>query len=430
LLELAALPTLEQRDRKLRATTDRFLVDLFFTWVHNARLEQWPPPGDWTLWLFLGGRGAGKTRAGAEWVRMNVEAGAAGHVALIGETFADVREVMVDGVSGLKGVYRARERPRWETTRRRLLFRNGAVAHAFSSEDPEALRGPQFDLAWCDELAKWRHAEATFDMLQFGLRLGDRPRQMVTTTPRPIPLLKRLIAAPGTVLTRAASEANARYLAPAFLRAIVEAYRGTALGRQELDGELVEDRADALWTRGLIEARRVRTAPGLRRIVIAVDPAVSGRRASDHCGIVAAGLSDDGCGYVLEDLSLKAHQPEVWAERAVAAFHRLNADALVVEVNQGGDLVASVIAAVDATVPVTPVRATRGKWLRAEPIAALTAQGRVKFVGAFPALEDELCDFGPDGLSGGRSPDRLDAMVWALTALRLGTLNAPRLRRV
>src|SRR5690606_33259034 len=318
------------------------------------------------------------------------------------------------------------DRPVWRPSRRRLEWDNGVVCHTFSSEDPEALRGPQFAAAWADELAKWKNAEETWDMLQFGLRLGARPRQMVTTTPRPIPLLKRLIADRRTVVTHAATSRNAANLAPDFLERVVGRYAGTHLGRQELEGLLIEERADALWRRGDIERLRVFAAPALRRVVVAVDPPASAR--SGICGIVAAGMAADGIAYVLADRSAGEARPSEWAARALALYRLLEADALVAEINQGGDMVAAVMHEVDAGVPVTPVRATRGKWLRAEPVAALYAQGRVRHAGAFPELEEEMCDFGPDGLSAGRSPDRLDALVWALTALMLGRDSAPRVR--
>jgi len=405
-------------------------------WSVWARPDQFPPESDWTLWLLLGGRGAGKTRAGAEWVRGAVHAGPpfaaapVGRVALVGETFADVREVMIEGPSGLKAIHPKGARPAWRSARRRLEWPNGAVGYAFSAEDPEALRGPQFDAAWADEIGKWRHAEATWDMLQFGLRLGVAPRQVATTTPRPTPLLKRLLAEPGTVTSRAATSANAANLAAPFLSAIVARYAGTRLGRQELDGELIADRADALWRRAGIEAGRVAAAPELTRIVVAVDPPASSGPAADACGIVAAGLGADGVGYVVADRTARGLRPAEWATRAAETFRRLEADALVVEVNQGGEMVAAVIGEVDGSVPVTPVRASRGKWIRAEPVAALYEQGRVRHVGAFPELEDEMCDFAPAGLTSGRSPDRLDALVWALTALMLGRGGEPRVRGV
>ncbi len=320
------------------------------------------------------------------------------------------------------------QRPVWVPSRRRVEFSNGAIAQAFSAEDPESLRGPQFSAAWADELAKWRHAEATFDMLQFGLRLGARPRQVITTTPRPIALLKRLIAEPTSAVTHAATRANAYHLSPAFIDNVVKRYDGTRLGRQELDGEIVDDRPDALWSRAMIEMCRVTAAPNLRRIVVAVDPPASASKGADACGLVAAGRAENGVCYVIADETISGLSPAGWAARAIALWRRLQADALVVEVNQGGDMVRAVIGEADRTVPVIAVRATRGKWLRAEPVAALYEQGKVKHAGVFPALEDEMCDFGLNGLSSGRSPDRLDAMVWAVAHLTFGATPGPRIR--
>jgi phage terminase large subunit-like protein len=386
-------------------------------------------------WLVLGGRGAGKTRAGAEWVREIALAPkapreTARQIALVGETFADAREVMIEGVSGLLGVHRAAERPQWEPTRRRLVWPNGAIAYAFSADDPESLRGPQFDAAWCDALCKWRRVEAAFDMLQFGLRLGPSPRQMITTTPRPLPLLKRLLREPLVAVTKAATRANAYQLAPQFLEQIAARYAGTRLGRQELEGELIEARADTLFPRERIEAARVETHPPLSRIVVAIDPPASSREGADACGIVAAGIDEDDRVFVLADESAARLSPLQWASHAVSLYRRLSADRIVVEVNQGGEMVRSLIAEVDRSAPVTEVRATRGKVLRAEPVAALYEQGRVLHVGGFPLLEDEMADFGPDGLSGGRSPDRLDALVWAVHALVLSRGPSPRMRRL
>lgn len=431
--------------RRLRATgsTRPFLESLppdhlealAGDWLHAARDDQLPPPGDWTTWAVVGGRGSGKTRTGAEWVRALVHGDPAftaepvGRVALIGETFSDVREVMVEGPSGLLALPRLRRpRPLWQPSRRRLEFANGAVVLAFSAEEPDGLRGPQFGAAWSDEAAKWRHAEATWDMIQFGLRLGARPRGLVTTTPRPIPLIRRLLSDSRTVVTRTRTADNAQNLARGFLEAVVGRYAGTRLGRQELDGELIADRPDALWSRDAIEASRVAAAPPLVRVAVAVDPPASSREGADACGIVAAGLGSDGAAYVLADATLARAGPQAWAAAALGLYHRLSADALVVEVNQGGEMVSSVFAQVDACVPVTSVRATRGKYLRAEPVSVLYAQGRVRHVGALPALEDELCDFGPGGLSTGASPDRLDALVWAITHLMLTPGAEPRVR--
>ena len=424
----------EQRIQFLKTLGESEIGTFDNFWDVFIHRHQAVPIGDWTTWLVLGGRGAGKTRAGAEWVRA-VARGEAPFadlknypIALIGETEHDAREVMVEGVSGLLAVHQRFERPAWIPTRRRLEWPNGAVAQVFSAEDPESLRGPQFSAAWCDELAKWRHAEATFDMLQFGLRLGGRPRQVITTTPRPIALLKRLIGDPATALTRAGTAVNARNLAPAFLGAVVGRYAGTRLGRQELDGEIVEQRADALWTRGGLESCRVAAPPALARIVVAVDPPASSSEGADACGIVAAGRAENGTIYVIDDETAGGLTPQGWSRRAIALWRRLCADALVVEVNQGGDMVRAVIGGADPTVPVVAVRAHKGKWLRAEPVALLYEQGRVKHAGKFPALEDEMCDFGLDGLSSGRSPDRLDALVWAVTALTFAARGEPRIR--
>ncbi|WP_428981279.1 DNA-packaging protein [Methylopila turkensis] len=421
---LASEPKLIERLlATLRPSQIRGFEALWDVW---GRPDQTPPAGDgWTTWLMLGGRGAGKTRAGAEWVR-GMAAGRAGfsdapvgRIALVAETYADLREVMIDGVSGLLAVHPRAERPAYEPSRRRLTWPNGAVAQGFSAEDPDALRGPQFEAAWCDEIAKWRHAEETWDMLQFGLRLGRRPRQVATTTPRAAPLIKRLLADPATVTSRATTRMNAANLAPRFLEAVVGTYAGTRLGRQELDGELLEEREDALWTRDVIERSRVRSMPALKRVVVAVDPPAGGGKRSDACGLVAAGLGEDGRAYVLADETIAAPRPELWAARAAALWRRLEADALVAEVNQGGEMVRAVIAQVDAEIPVIAVRATRGKWLRAEPVAALYAQGRVAHAGAYPELEDEMAAFGLDGLANGRSPDRVDALVWAVSHLML-----------
>lgn len=419
------------------ADLERLLAD----WPLFARDDQLPPEaaqggGDWHTWLVLGGRGAGKTRTGAEWVRglaLGVPPFAekpVGRIAIIGETMQDLREVMVDGVSGLLAVHPHWERPSWSASRRRLEWRNGVVAQGFSAEDPESLRGPQFGAAWCDELAKWVHADKVFDMLQFGLRLGERPQQVITTTPRPIGLLKRLAADARTAVSRAPTRANAANLAPNFLAEIVSRYAGTRLGRQELDGLFIEENNDALFSRAVIEAARTGKAPALVRIVVAIDPPAGGKRGG-RCGIVVAGRDETGLLYVLEDASLESARPETWAARAIEAYHRHDADALIAEINQGGEMVESVLGARDDGVPVTKVRAKRGKHIRAEPVAMLYAQGRVRHAGAFPALEDEMTAFGPDGLADGRSPDRVDALVWAMTHLALdGEAGAPRVRRL
>lgn len=404
-------------------------------WLFQAREAQLPPRLSWRTWLILGGRGSGKTRAGAEWVS-GMAMGLAPfatrpswNIALVGETLSDVREVMVDGPSGILAVSRL-QRPRYEATRRRLIWDNGAIASIYSSEDPDSLRGPQFDAAWCDELAKWKHPQETWDMLQFGLRLGEEPRQVVTTTPRAVPLLRNLLDDRAIPVARMRTSENASHLAAAFMTAIEARYAGSRLGRQELDGEMIEERADALWSRERIEQCIAAGTPPLNRVVVALDPPATAGKNSDACGIIVAGLDENGLGRVLADESMTMAKPHQWARRAVALYHRYEADAIIAEVNQGGDMVAAVISAEDASVPVRSVRAKRGKWLRAEPVATLYEQGRVRHAARFPALEDEMCDFAPDGLSSGRSPDRLDALVWALSELMLGADRKPRIRQV
>ncbi|MBX3575861.1 MAG: DNA-packaging protein [Rhizobiaceae bacterium] len=427
-----------QRGWAARNLTDDEAARVLAEWVGHARDAQYPSGQRPRTFLLIGGRGSGKTRTGAEWVNALVRGFApfsSGRVhrriALVGETLADVRDVMIEGPSGILALTAGGgrgERPAFEASRRRLIWPNGATAQIFSAEDPDSLRGPQFEAAWCDEVAKWRRDEETFDMLQFGLRLGTAPRQIVTTTPRPTRLVKRLLADAGTLVARMATDENAANLAAGFVDAMRQRYAGTRLGRQELDGELVEDRQDALWSRALIEAARTVRPAALTRIVVAVDPPAASTRSSDACGIVAAGQGADGIVYVLADASAAGLKPHQWAAAAVALFHGLEADCIVAEVNQGGDMVTAVIRTVDAAVPVRPVRARRGKWLRAEPVAALYQQGRVRHAGHFPALEDEMCDFGPDGLSAGRSPDRVDALVWAVTELTPARGAAPRVR--
>ncbi|MBN9317325.1 MAG: DNA-packaging protein [Devosia sp.] len=391
-------------------------------WRLLGRRSQKPPAGDWTTWLLIGGRGSGKTRAGAEWVRQLAAEGVA-PIALVSETITEAVSVMVRGPSGILAVSREEERPILRDNM--LIWTTGAEALLLGASDPDRFRGPQFAAAWCDELGKWPHAEAAWDMLQFGLRLGERPRQLVTTTPRPTKLLKRLMAEPGTVTVRMTTRENERWLASAFLKAIVARYEHTVLGRQELEGELIEDRPDALWRREMF--RRDEGAE-LGRIVVAVDPPATGRKSSDACGIVVAGRSGNGA-VVLADMSFGPARPEQWARAAVAAFHEFGADCIVAETNQGGDMVKAMIAQQDADVPVRGVHASRGKWVRAEPVAALYANGRVVHRDGLTALEDEMCAFGADGMADGHSPDRVDALVWALTELMLGG-GEPRVRGI
>lgn len=413
-------------------------------WTQIARDDQLPPglfsPGegdDWRVWLFLAGRGAGKTRAGAEWVRALALglAPIADHshrrIALIAPTYHEARAVMVEGVSGLLAVHGHGPRPRFHASRRLIEWPNGAVAQLFSADEPEALRGPQFDAAWCDELARWRHGQEAWDMLQFALRLGRRPRVCITTTPRPTGLMRALVNDPDVALTRATTHDNAANLATTFIADVTRRYGGTRLGRQELDGELIDDDPDALFQRDLIEAGRRRQPGELARIVVAVDPPAGSGARANGCGIVCAGIDRMGHGYVLEDASLARASPNRWAGAAIALYHRWGADRLIAEVNQGGDMVAAIIAGIDATVHVSPVHAGRGKRLRAEPVAALYEQGRVSHVGAWPQLEDEMCAFDQLAACGHASPDRVDALVWALSELMLKPPRAtPRIRTI
>lgn len=401
------------------------------SWKANARPAQWPPDGDWRTWLIMAGRGFGKTRAGAEWVNRIAGREKGLRIALVGATTAEVRKVMIEGESGILATCR-NFRPRWEPTRGLLSWPGGSKGFVYSGENPEGLRGPQHHAAWCDEIAKWAYPEGCWDNLQLGLRLGDAQRALVTTTPRPGALLLRLLADPTTVLVGGATQDN-KALSPDFIARVVEMYGGTRLGRQELDGELIEDAEGALWPRALIESRRVRACPGFARVVIGVDPPAGAGAGSDACGIVAVGRGLDGLAYVLSDDSVQGLRPEGWARAAARSAERWSADRVVAEANNGGAMVRSVLEAAEARLAVKLVHASRGKTARAEPVAALFEAGRAWFAGAFPDLEDELAGLsaGGDYQGPGRSPDRADAMVWAMSELMLGKERAvPRVRVV
>jgi phage terminase large subunit-like protein len=394
-------------------------------WASLARPEQLPPDGKWSTWVYCGGRGTGKTRSGAEWVRSLAEAATVSRIALVGPTASDVRDVMVEGEAGLLAIAPNSNRPIYEPSKRRLTWPNGVQAAMFSSEEPERLRGPQHGAAWADELAAWRNVKDTWSNLQFGLRLGKHPQQVVTTTPRPIPLLRALIKDDNTVTTRGTTYDNRDNLAPSFFSQIVRQYEGTRLGRQELNAEILDDVPGALWTRAMIDkAREPAKWPKMTRIVVAVDP--SGARGADDTGadmigIVVCGRGDDGRGWVLGDRSLKA-SPAVWGRAAVDAYQEFNADRIVAERNFGGAMVEAVIRAADQNVAYSEVTASRGKVVRAEPIAALYEQGRVSHTGDLSLLEDQLCEMASDGFMGDGSPDRVDALVWALTELMTGSV--------
>lgn len=423
---------------------DGELLSLPYLFEFWALEHQLPPEGAWHCWMVMGGRGAGKTRTGAEWVRMQVEGampleqGIARRVALIGETIDQVRDVMVFGQSGILACSPPDRRPDWQASKKRLIWPNGATAQVFSAHEPESLRGPQFDCAWVDELAKFKKAQDTWDMLQFALRLGEAPQVCVTTTPRNTALIKALLKRDSSVVTHAPTEANAANLAQSFLEEVRVRYAGTRLGRQELDGILVDQADGALWTGEILEAARVDEIPELDRIVVAIDPPVTSKASSDECGIIVAGAVTQGPvqnwrAYVLADCTVQAARPAVWAAKAISAMEQYGADRLVAEVNQGGDLVTEVVRQVDPMVPVKTVHATRGKAARAEPVAALYEQGRVSHARHLETLEEQMCAMTARGYEAVGSPDRLDAMVWALTELMIepaAKWRQPRMRAV
>jgi phage terminase large subunit-like protein len=421
-----ASATQEEVDEFLGSLGENALLALPWVFEFWALPHQLPPRGAWKTWVIMGGRGAGKTRAGAEWVRAQVEGsrpedpGTARRVALVGETVDQVREVMIFGESGILACSPPDRRPEWQATRQRLLWPNGAEAHVFSAHAPEAMRGPQFDAAWADELGKWKRGGEAWDQLQFALRLGRNPQQVVTTTPRNTAALKAILKNPSTVITHAPTAANRAYLAESFLTEVRARYGGTRLGRQELEGVLVEDEEGALWTAELLERVQVETVPEFSRVVVAVDPPVTSTKVSDECGIVVVGADTRGDprdwrAVVLEDASVRGASPEGWARAALAAMERHQADRLVAEVNQGGDLVERVVRMIDPSVPFRAVHATRSKMLRAEPVAALYEQGRIGHLRGLQALEEQMCQMTVTGWKGRGSPDRLDALVWALT---------------
>lgn len=402
----------------------RELLTRWSIWAHDG---QTIADNDWTLWLIQAGRGFGKTRAGAEWVCRLAADRADLRIALVGATRRDVENVMVRGPSGVLAVGRLYGSAEYRPTRGEVEFGSGARAYVYAAESPESLRGPEHHIAWCDELAKWRHADATWDNLMLGMRLGERPQTLVTTTPRLIPLLRRIRAMPGVRITGGRTQDNA-HLPDSFVAQIEGSYAGTRLGRQEMDGELIEEVAGALWQRALIEQRRVPAPPALVRVVVGVDPPAG--IDGDACGIVAVALGEDGHGYVLADASVSGLSPEGWAGAVAACAARYGADRVIAESNQGGAMVESVLRAANAGLPVTLVHAARGKAARAEPVVALYEGGRVFHAGAFPALEDEMCGIvAGGGYQGpGRSPDRADALVWALHELMLGRRGAASVR--
>lgn len=381
-----------------------------------ARREQLMPSlsRDWSNWLLMGGRGVGKNRSASEAIKEWVTVHPFCRIALVGPTAADVRDVVIEGESGILSVYPESERPIYEPSKRRLTFKNGAQGFSYSAEEPNRLRGPQHHAAYLDEIATYKDPETVWDNLKMGLRLGNDPRTIITTTPKPISFLRRLVADEFTVVSRGRTWDNRANLAPSALREYERIYAGTRIGRQELEGELLEEAEGALWRLAQIDALRVKKAPPLKRIVVAIDPSVTAGEDSDECGIVAAGLGDDDHGYPLADASCKLPADQ-WASRAIELFKSLEADLIIAETNQGGDLVEGVLRAVDKRIPFKKIHASRGKTVRAEPVAALYEQNKVHHVGMFKELEDEMVNWVPGQLQ--RSPNRADALVYALTEL-------------
>lgn len=443
-LSLHTIAELPPKEREavaavLSGLTNSDQDELSHDWEFYARPEQLEPEGDyWTTWVYMAGRGAGKTRTGAEWIRECVKRGAR-RLGIVGPTAGDARDVMIEGPSGILAVCwegdedvfgRRMGAPDYQPSKRRIVWANGAMCGVFSAEEPDRLRGPQHERVWADELAAWQYPEDTWDMAMFGLRvpglLGD-PRVMVTTTPRPIRLVRLFTKDPTVVFSRGKTIDNAANLAPAFLSQITKKYEGTRLGRQELGGELLDDVPGALWTHAMIDKNRIakEAMPDLQRICVAVDPSGASGDADEQnnaIGIVACGLGVDGRGYVLRDETCLL-SPRLWGLRCVALYQDTGfgpAEILVAEANFGGAMVEHVIRSVDRRVNYKPVTASRGKAVRAEPISAITEQGRLKFVGSFPELEDELCQFTPEGYVGAESPNRADALVWAIHELMLG----------
>ena len=459
LRRLATLKLLanEQRRRVYDALPSPAIKALEEEWWWQAHGGQHEPDSDWRIWAIVAGRGFGKTRAGAEWVWQRAREHPGARIALVAASLDEAAKVMVEGESGLLAIARCDEQPRWLSSRGTLIFPSGAMAFTYTAERPAKLRGPQHHFAWCDELAKWPHADATFDNLMLGLRLGEAPRTIVTTTPQPVPLLKRILALKRCAPTHGRTGDNP-HLPAAFREAVTEMYAGTRLGRQELDCILFDDPEGALWTREMLEAGRVKPSPlmgegwvgvespetlggshspprpqplpiegrgAFTRIVIGVDPPAG--TTGDACGIIVCGLGADGIAYVLADLTVAGLRPEGWARKVAAAAEHWDAQLIVAEKNQGGDMIESVLAGVDSALPVRLAHAAKSKPARAEPVALRFETGKAKLAGRFPELEDQLCAMTYAGYEGAGSPDRADAMVWAMTEL-IKPGRAPRVR--
>lgn len=421
-----------EREAWFRRLSEKEAEAKLTDWSFWRRPEQAAPEGDWRVWLLMAGRGFGKTRAGAEWVRGLAESHPGARIALVGSNLGEARSLMVEGESGLLAIAPDATRPAFEPSLRRLSWPNGAIATLYSAAEPESLRGPEHHFAWADEIGKWERGSDAWTNLALTLRIGDAPRIAATTTPRPSPLLLKLAREAGVVVRRGSTAANAANLAETWLAAMQAVYGGTRLGRQELGGELLAEAEGALWNHALIERCRGQSVPPLRRVVVGVDPPAG--LDGDACGIVAAGLGEDGRAHVLADASVAGRSPEGWARAVAETARAWAADRVIAEKNNGGEMVAAVLRAADIALPVTLAHASRGKAARAEPVAALYETGRARHAGLFPELEDQMCGLVPGGAYAGpgRSPDRADALVWALTELMLGPGGAldegPRVR--
>ena len=411
----------EQRQLLIRSLNPADADALLYDWKLWARANQLAPKGDWSTWMIMSGRGWGKTRTGAEWIRERVQAGYR-RIGLIAKTPADARDIMIEGESGILACIPKDQRPTYETTKRRLTWKNGAVALAFSSHEPDHLRGVQFDTVWVDELATYEYARETWETMRFALRLSDDPRCLVTTTPKPMAIIKEIIKEEGTVLTTGSSYDNQANLTPQFFEQILSRYENTRIGRQEIHAELLDEAEGSLWKRDWIENTRVGECPNLLRIVVAIDPAVTKNKESDETGIVVAGIDDKNELYILDDSSGR-YTPQQWGGEAIALYKRWMADRIVAETNNGGMMVESVLRQIDEQIPYKSVHASKGKRVRAEPISALYEQGKVHHVGRHNDLEDQLCNWDP---MSNDSPDRLDALVWACTEL-IG-VGSPQIR--
>lgn len=413
----------------LKSLTDDEYASLYYNWEAWARPNQLPPDGAWTTWLILAGRGWGKTRCGAEWVRMRVEQGAR-RIALIAETSADARDVMIEGESGILSVCPPWDMPIYEPSKRRLTWPNGAIASSYSGDKPDQLRGPQHDAVWADEPAKWRYVDEAWSNLMLGLRLGENPQVVATTTPRPIRLLRDMLKDPMAVVTKGNTFENIDNLAPTFRDAVLARYKDTRLGRQEIYAEILDDAVGALWDRELIEANRRTRPPNreeMKRIVVAIDPAVTSGEDADETGIIVAGVTYEGIAHVLADVSGR-YKPQEWANKAIAVLSEWDGDRIVAEVNNGGEMVEQTLRTIAPHVPYNAIRAGTSKYTRAEPVSALYEQQRVFHCGNFNALEDQMVSY-EQGTTAW-SPDRMDAMVYAITELILETPREVTIKKV